>query len=336
MRQAQVFHCDDARLAEVPEPECGPDDVLVDVAACGICGSDFGYIHMGGPMGPTGQPMPLGHEFAGRIAAAGDRVTAWRVGQAVAVNPLSAANLIGNGGPDGAFAPRVRVRSAEAPDTLFALPDGVSLERGALAEPLAVAFHAVRQGDAGPNTRAVVLGAGPIGLGCVIGLKRADVKDVVVLDRAARRREIAGPRGADASYAELDETFWQALAERHGTVPFYGQPVATTELFIDCSGVPSLVEAVVQRAAPATRVVLVAVYKQAAALDLTLVMAKELRIHGAFSYGDSFPEAIDHLARHGDALAPYVSHRLPLSRFDEALALAADPERAAKVLVIPD
>ncbi|CAB1370607.1 zinc-dependent alcohol dehydrogenase [Denitratisoma oestradiolicum] len=336
MKQVQVFNCDDVRLAEVPEPECGPDDVLVEVAACGICGSDFGYIHSGGPMGPTGQPMPLGHEFAGRIAAVGAQVKTWRLGQAVVVNPLSAANMIGNGGPEGAFAPQVRVRAAEAPGTLFALPDTVPLERGALAEPLAVAFHAVSQGAAGPQTRAVVLGAGPIGLGCVIGLKRAGVKDVVVLDRAAHRREIARQLGADATFADMDETFWAGLSERHGSTPFYGMPLPATDLFIDCSGAPALVEAAIQRAAPGTRLVLVAVYKQPAALDLTLVMAKEIQVCGAFSYGDSFPDAIDHLARHGDAVAPYASHRLPLSQFQEALALASDPERAAKVLVIPD
>lgn len=336
MQQVQVFDCDDVRLVEVPEPECGPEDVLVEVAACGICGSDFGYIHSGGPMGPTGQPMPLGHEFAGRITSVGAQVGAWTVGQAVVVNPLAEANMIGNGGPDGAFAPQVRVRAAETPGTLFRLPESVPLERGALAEPLAVAFNAVKQGMAGPQTRAVVLGAGPIGLGCVIGLKRAGVRDVAVLDRAAHRRETACRLGADATFAEMDETFWQGLAERHGSVPFYGTALPATDLIIDCAGAPALIAAVIQRAAPRTRLVLVAVYKQPAALDLTLVMAKELRLQGVLSYGDSFPDAIDHLARRGDAISPFVSHRLPLSRFMEALALAGDPERAAKVLVLPD
>lgn len=336
MKQVQVFNCDDVRLVDAPEPECGPDDVLVDVAACGICGSDFGYIHSGGPMGPTGQPMPLGHEFAGRITGVGAQVGAWTLGQAVVVNPLAAANMIGNGGPEGAFAARVRVRAAEAPGTVFALPASVPIERGALAEPLAVAFHAVSQGAAGPETRVVVLGAGPIGLACVIGLKRARVRDVVVLERSAQRRDLARRLGADTAYAEMDESFWRGLAERHGSVPFYGSPLPATDLYIDCAGVPALMQATIQRAAPGTRIVVVAAYKQAAALDLTLVMAKELQIRGAIGYGDSFPEAIDHLTREGDAIACYASHRLPLSRFQDALALAGDPEQSAKVLVIPD
>lgn len=336
MKQVQVFDRGDVRLVEVPDPVCGPDDVLVEVAACGICGSDFGYIQSGGPAGPTGQPMALGHEFAGRISAVGAQVGGWTVGQAVVVNPLSGANMIGNGGADGAFAPIVKVRAADAPGTLFALPSAVPLERGALAEPLAVAFHAVRQGAAGPQTQAVVLGAGPIGLGCVIGLKRVGVRDVVVLDRAAQRRETARLLGADLAVEQMDEAFWRGLAERHGSVPFYGTKLPATDLFIDCSGASALVGEVIQRVAPRTRVQLVAVYKQAAALDLTLVMAKELELRGVFSYGDSFPDAIDHLARHGDAIAPYVSHRLPLSQFPQALALALDPQRSAKVLVIPD
>lgn len=337
MKQVQIFAPDDARLVEAPEPECGPEDVLVDVAACGICGSDFGYIHAGGAMGPTGQPMPLGHEFAGRIATVGDRVGAWSVGQPVVVNPLSAANLIGNGGPDGAFAAKVRVRCADLPGTLFALPASVPLELGALAEPLAVSFHAVRQGAAGQGTRAVVLGAGPIGLGCVVGLKRAGARDVVVLERSAYRRAKARHLGADATFEHMDEGFWRALADRHGEVPFYGQPLAATDLFIDCSGALPLTEGVLRMAAPMSRLVLVAVYKQPASVDFTVVMAKEQQICGAFSYGDSFPDAIDHLAQPGgDALASCVSHRLPLSEFPRALALAADSDQAAKVLVIPD
>ena len=84
--------------------------------------------------------------LARTLKAAG--VTA--VGQAVVVKPLTAANMIGNGGPDGAFAPIGRVRAADTPGTLLTLPSAVPLEHGALAEPLAVAFHAVRQGSHRP------------------------------------------------------------------------------------------------------------------------------------------------------------------------------------------
>ncbi len=334
MKQLQIFGANDLRLIEAAPPQCGADDVIVDVAACGICGSDLGWVASGGLGGPG--PMPLGHEFSGRISAVGSAVDGWRIGQEVVVNPLSAANMIGNGGTDGAFARQVRVRMAQQPHTLFALPQGLGLDRAALAEPLAVAFHAVEQGAARGATRAVVLGAGPIGLGCVIGLARLGVSDVVVLDRSARRRELALALGADAVFGQLDDAFWQALIERHGGTDFYGAAMPRTELFIDCAGAGPLVEAVVQRAAPRTRAVVVAVHHDRAALDLTLVMAKELELRGAFSYGDSFPAAIEHLARHGEQLAPYVSHRLPLSRFEDAFALAADASRAAKVLLVPD
>lgn len=202
---------------------------------------------------------------------------------------MSEANLIGNGGPDGAFAPRVRVRGAEIAGTLYNLPDEVPVDRGALAEPLAVAFHAVKVGGAGPRTQAVVLGAGPIGLACVIGLKRADVKDVVVLDRSAHCRELACRLGADAALADMDDAFSQTLAERHGSLAFYGQAHAASDLFIDCSGASPLIETVVRRAAPAARIVLVSVYKQPGALDLTLVMAKELQIRGALSMATVSP-----------------------------------------------
>ena len=143
MKQVQLHGINDVRLMDVPEPNCGPDDVVVDVAFCGICGSDLGYISAGGARGPGGPAMALGHEFAGTISAIGAQVRHWRVGQMVTVSPMSSANLIGNGGPEGAFAAQVCIRDAEAPGTVLALPEGLSPELGALAEPLSVAFHAV-------------------------------------------------------------------------------------------------------------------------------------------------------------------------------------------------
>lgn len=133
--------------------------------------------------------------------AVGAQVGDGAVGQAVVVKPLTAANMIGNGGPDGAFAPIGRVRAADTPGTLLTLPSAVPLEHGALAEPLAVAFHAVRQGShrpahagggAGRRPRRPGLGHRPEARGCArrgrAGPRRPAPRDGLPARRRPRRR----------------------------------------------------------------------------------------------------------------------------------------------------
>ena len=108
------------------------------VHACGICGSDLGYIKLGGLAGPTGEPMPLGHELAGTIEAVGAEVEGFAPGTRVVVNPLAAGNSIGNGAPQGGFAPYLLVPNAAAGGALFEVPDEIPLDVAALSEPVGV------------------------------------------------------------------------------------------------------------------------------------------------------------------------------------------------------
>lgn len=336
MKQVQLHGINDVRLMDVPEPRCGPADVVVDVAACGICGSDLGFIRTGGIMGPGGPAMALGHEFAGTISAVGEKVTRWQVGQQVTVSPMSLANLIGSGGPEGGFSPKVCVRDAEAPGTVMALPPGLAPELAALAEPLSVAFHAVGRVTLGKDARVVIIGAGPIGLGCVLALKRQGVKDVVVVDPSEYRRNTALRMGADAAFAGTDGAFWNALAQRHGEdTSFFGMSLAATDAYFECSGVDEVLMGLLICARPNAQIMLVAAYKHEILLDVRLVMAKELRIAGAMGSGSSFPAVLDYLRDHGETVRPMISHQFSLAEFDQALATAQDPSTSAKVLVRP-
>ena len=111
MKQVRVHAPDDVRVDEVAEPEPGRRDVVVSVSACGICGSDLGYIRMGGLAGPGGEPMPLGHEFSGVVVHVGADVDDVREGDRVVVHPGDDdLGRIGNGSPEGGLAPLVLVR----------------------------------------------------------------------------------------------------------------------------------------------------------------------------------------------------------------------------------
>ena len=105
MKRAQIHAPGEVRLDEVAEPEIGPRDALLEVAACGICGSDVSWVRRGGLAGPGPEPMALGHELSGTVVAVGSEVRDVEPGTRVALNPGANGFAIGSGGPEGGFAP---------------------------------------------------------------------------------------------------------------------------------------------------------------------------------------------------------------------------------------
>ena len=192
MKLARIHGPGDVRLDEVPEPIAGPDDVILEVGACGICGSDVGYAKIGGAQGPSPEPMAIGHELAGRVCFVGancDDVA--KIGDRVALHPGAAGFGLGNGGPEGGFTPRLLVRGAAQDKSLFAIPDDMSFEFAALAEPLGVGMHAVDQAEVRAGDKVAVLGAGPIGLSAIATLADRGIEDIVSIDLSQTRLEVA-------------------------------------------------------------------------------------------------------------------------------------------------
>jgi (R,R)-butanediol dehydrogenase/meso-butanediol dehydrogenase/diacetyl reductase len=188
-------------VVELDRPAPGPDDVLVRVRACGICGTDAGFLHLGGgPFGPGGQmiAVPLGHEPVGEIVEVGADVTGLKVGDHVVVNPQAApSGIIGCGGTLGGVREYLLIENAIVGKSLAVTPESLPFDVAALNEPMAVALHCVNRSEARDIDR-VVFGAGPIGLGVTIWLKLRGVQHVVVADVIASRLETALAVGADA------------------------------------------------------------------------------------------------------------------------------------------
>lgn len=321
------------KLDEVPVPQPGPADVLVDVAACGICGSDLGYVAAGGVVGPSGQPMPLGHELSGTVSAVGAQVRDIQPGQRVVVNPMGADNLIGNGGPEGGFAPQLLVRNAAVDDSLFLLPEQLDFELGALVEPLAVATHGVNKADPVADSKVLVLGAGPIGLATVAVLRYRGVRDIAVMDLSPQRLQRAGELGANALIRGGEGEFAGQVIEHQGSATFFGMPVPATDIYIEATGVGPVLSDVLNSARPGATVVVVGLHKQDMAVSFGNILARELTIRGAMGYPEEFPQVIDMLVSGAVDVSPMVSHRFPLQQFAEAFATASDADAAAKVIV---
>ncbi|MBW2273127.1 MAG: zinc-binding dehydrogenase [Deltaproteobacteria bacterium] len=331
MLQVNIHGPNDVRLDETPVPEPGPADALVRVQSCGICGSDLGYVKLGGLAGPTATPMPLGHELSAVVEAVGSEVQDVAPGDRVVVNPMGAGNQIGNGGPEGAFAPQLLVRNAAAGDSLFKIPDSLPDDLAALTEPIGVGMQAVNRAGAEPGDKVVIFGAGPIGLAALAVLRYRGVEDAVVVDLSPTRLEIADKLGARATVNAGEEDTWARIRELHGTEPVFGAPMAGTDAYIEASGASPLIGQVIGQAKGEARLSVVALHRAEVPVSFLVVMMKQLQISGSMAYPEDWSEMIE-LVDRAD-LSPMITHRFPLERFAEALAVAQDPTAGAKVLI---
>jgi len=345
MQQVVVHGPNDVRVVEAPDPTPGPDDVVVKVAACGVCGSDAHYVAMGGLPIPGGGPMPLGHEISGVVAAVGSAVRSAKVGQRVAVRaPAGPQNRIGNGGPGGlaqyllvrgVTRPAVELDGGSLETYLYPLPDSLSLEHGALVEPLGVGMHAVGRAEPRPGEKAVVFGAGPIGLASIASLRWRGVEDIVAVDLSDARLEIAERLGA-RTVVNARSSPWERIAAAQGRETVHGLPAVGADFYVETTGAASVMREIFDHARFGARVVVVAIYERDLSLPFLQIMAKELVVRGSMAVGHEFPSVIEMLASGRVDVSPMLTHRFPFARVLDALEAARRPEAGGKVMVTFD
>jgi (R,R)-butanediol dehydrogenase / meso-butanediol dehydrogenase / diacetyl reductase len=316
----------------VEPPVAGPQDVVVKVKACGICGSDLSYIKIGGMRRALGEPTPLGHEAAGEILSIGADVSDVAVGQRVVINPMMTPSNMGNGGPDGAFCEQVRVRDARLGDSLLPIPEGIPFEIAALAEPLAVSLHGVNQAEAKPGDKVVVFGCGPIGLGMIIWLVDRGVTDVIALDVAPERLERALALGARAVINPVREDVPARLKELHGTGRVFSRAAVGTDVFIDAAGAPNILSDVVRMAKYKSRMVVTAAYMKPVEFDVGAMLTTEMVLTTAVGYPTEMNDVLAAMPRLQEKFSRLISHRVPFAEVLDGLKLAGTPQ-SAKVMV---
>jgi 2-desacetyl-2-hydroxyethyl bacteriochlorophyllide A dehydrogenase len=331
MKATMVTGPGETRVVDVPKPTVGPNDVLVRMRACGICGSDALYISMGG-FG-TGD-MPLGHEPAGEIVEIGSAVIGFAIGDHVVINPMVApSGIIGNGGASGALAEYLLIADAVRGRSLEVVPDHIPFEVAALNEPMAVARHGVNRCQPRPSDKVVIFGAGPIGLGATIGFKSAGVSSVVVADLIPARLAKAVTAGADAVINVADEDVAQRLIDLHGPGESMFPGKAGTDVYFDAAGAPAVINAALGAAKTGARLCIVAVHKEPVPVDFLNIMTNEITVVGSIGYPDEIFEVTKDLVENWERYAVIVSHTFPFAEIDEALQTASTPGAADKVVV---
>jgi threonine dehydrogenase-like Zn-dependent dehydrogenase len=332
MKASMVTAPGETRVVDVPKPAVGPNDALIRMRACGVCGSDAFYISIGGlRQGQT----PLGHEPAGEVAEIGSAVTGIAVGDHVVINPMaSPSGIIGNGGPTGALAEYLLIENAVRGKSLEVVPDHIPFEVAALNEPMAVARHGVNQCRPRPSDKVVVFGAGPIGLGATIAFKSVGVSHVVVADVIPGRLDKAMKVGADAVINSAEEDVAQRLVELHGRGDSMFGGKSGTDIFFDAAGVPAVINAALAAAQRGARLGVVAVHKEPIPVDFLNIMSNEITIVGSMGYPDEIFEVTEDLVANWKKYAVIVSHTIPFDEVDDALRTASTPGAADKVVVV--
>ncbi|KUL40371.1 zinc-dependent alcohol dehydrogenase [Streptomyces regalis] len=325
-------------VVDVERPTPGPRDALVRIRACGICGTDTFFLHLGGtPVGADGsiRSLPLGHEPAGEIVEVGAEVSELKVGDRVVVNPQGVpCGIIGCGGAHGAMSEYLLIEEAQVGRNLAVFPDHVPFDVAALNEPMAVARHCVNRSEAGTGDKVVVFGAGPIGLGATIWLKLRGVEHVVVVDIIPERLRTALAVGADAVVNSAEENVTERLTELHGQAAnALGQPRAGTDIYIDAAGASAVFQAAVDSAKWGAKMVMVAVQKKSDAIDLGGMLRSELTLIASQGYPTEIFEVTAELAEHYERFAQLISHRVPFADVEQAFSLAMTPGAAEKVVV---
>ena len=330
MQLLTIHNTNDVRLDNYQRPDAGPDDVVVKMKNCGICGSDLSYIKHGGIPTP-GTKTALGHEGAGEIMEVGANVNNIKIGDRVIVNPMQTPSNIGSGGPEGAFTEELLVRQAKLGASILPIPEDIPYDIAAMCEPLAVAMHGVNRAEVSAGDKVVVFGCGPIGLGMVLWLVDRGV-NTVALDLAPERRERALALGAQAALDPTKIHLRDELAKLHGEVPSYGRVGVGTDAFIDAAGAPNILSEVVAIAKFHSRMVITAAHLKPIDFPVGRMLTSEMTITTAMGYPTEMPEVIAAMPRLKDKIATMISHHLPLSEVLEGLKIAATSQ-SCKVMI---
>ena len=315
-------------------PACGPDDVVVRNVRSSVCGTDAA-VWARGP--ETGHKVTVGgefgHEAVSRVVAVGENVTGFSVGDRVYPYPLLARGDTSRAGTMGAFSECMLVPHPHEGRELYHVPDAISDEAACLIEPFTVGCRAARRSTPQRGERAIVYGAGTIGIAAAIALKYFGVEGVLVADRSPLRLQKAAELGfAVCNNAETDAI--EAASALFGHARSLDGWTADADIFIDAAGAQPILEEFTSRGKIGSRFVEVAVGDARRQVDLLALTYGQKSIAGSGGY---FPEDVRDVmaimaSGHWD-VARITTHVFPLSHIAEAIELAGHADESLNVCI---
>jgi L-idonate 5-dehydrogenase len=338
--KAIVIHAPrDLRYEDAPTQTLGAGDVRVKIGVGGICGSDLHYYRHGG-FGSVRlrQPMILGHEIAGEIIETGVEVSSLSVRQRVVVNPslpcgvcsycrkglsnhCSDMRFYGSAmrwpHVDGGFREELVCKAEQA----FPVPDSLTLNEAAFAEPLAVCLHAVQRPGSLLGKKVLVSGAGPIGLLTSLVARSAGAAAITITDILDEPLRLAAECG-------IDETV--NIAKEPERLAAFAQGKGVFDVVFEASGSAEATISSLNVVVPCGTVVCIGQGAQAQ-LNVSAIVTKEVNLLGAFRFRNEFPMALDYVARNRSLVGKLLTASIPASDPVAAFEYAADKTRSMKI-----
>jgi L-iditol 2-dehydrogenase len=344
MKAALIVAPKEIVMGEIDKPECGDDQVLVNIKHVGICGADLEFFE-DGAIGAWVLKFPhvIGHEPAGVIAEVGKNVTNVKVGDKVAIEPgipcfacptclqgkynlcskmsFMSVPLDMNGAP-GAFCEFV----AWPANLVFKVPDDIDTADACLAEPLAVGIHSVEQSGIKFGQSAAIIGCGCIGLCVAMILKAQGITDIYVSDLSPARLEKAKEIGVKEAFNAGEVDAVQAILDASG---------GGVDVVYECTGLQAGVDAAVQLLNMGGMLQLIGLFgspKQE--VDLNGIIFKEAFAASNFRYRHNYPTAIKAISSGTAPVSKIVSHRFPIEKLGEAIAFnIANKDIVTKIVI---
>jgi len=317
-------------LKDVPRPRVGPGDVLIEVKASGICGTDI-HIFRGEYLGSY--PVTPGHEFSGVVREVGTAVTRFAPGDHVAVEPNIACdncpaclsnrqNFCDNWNGVGVTLPGGMAEMTTAPEkAVFKIGD-LPFTSGAFVEPLSCVLHGVQRTGFTLADKVLIIGAGPIGILLLKTILLEGASAITTVDKVESRRALAERSGAAATAAALD-----------------GLPADGFDVVVDATGVPALMERTLGFVRPGGRVLLFGVPPSTAkvSFEAFTIFRKGLTLLSSYTSVRNSIQAVRLLQSGKIDVAPLVSHQIPLADFQKGIEMIEQGrEGVLKVLIRPE
>lgn len=339
MRALRLESVGNLFVREVDKPVPGPDDLLVRVEACGICGTDR-HLFLG--EFPSRPPVTIGHEFAGIIEAVGSGVTGFRPGDRVTGDPNIACGrcpqcaagrinlcreLVAIGiHRDGGMADYVLLPQKQA----FLLPANLDPLHGAFCEPLACCLHGIDMAEIKTGSSVVVLGGGVIGLLVVQLARLAGATSVILSTRQAAKRRLAEELGATATVDPSSSDVVEAIAGPAGLLP------GGADVVIECAGVPETMAQATKLASAGGTVVILGVMPQGAKIEIEPfdILFRELRVLGSFINPFTHSRAAELISSGAVRVDKLISRTISLDEAPDAISHSAGPGEI-RVLIVP-
>jgi threonine dehydrogenase-like Zn-dependent dehydrogenase len=357
--RATVMRNHKLTVEDIAIPPLGPGEVLVKTLACGICGSDLHALkhteklveasrRSGGAftMDLT-RGIVMGHEFCAEIVEHGPGAKkTLKAGARVCSMPVlvraNGVETVGysNDNPGG-YGEYMRLTEG----LLLEVPNGLSTERAALTEPMAVGLHAVHMARLDKDDVPLVIGCGPVGLSVIAALRLKNIRPIVAADFSPRRRQLAEAMGADvivnpaeqSPYASWQEAaVWTDQSRAPQAPPWAVGPALRPAVIFECVGVPGIIDQIMASAPQAARVVVVGVCMEKDAIEPMLGINKELNLQFVLGYNrEEFALTLRHIAEGAIPTDPLITGKVGIEGVAQAFEDLGSPEHHAKILVEP-